>query len=78
MPVLACTAVVIELPKPRALGRLGLDGDRTRYVPLMDTPATDELAAERLRELALWFLEGLPAALRRDIPGASIEIRVLG
>ena len=44
----------------------------------MDTPATDELAAERLRELALWFLEGLPAALRRDIPGASIEIRVLG
>lgn len=69
--------VVVELPHPRALGRVELSGERANRVPLY----APELAldpAQRLTELALYLLEGIPRALERDVPGASLEIRVAG
>lgn len=68
--------VVVELPAPAPLGRARLSGDRAAHVPVFaaDAPVPD--ARERLRELATWFLEGLPAALEQDIEGARVEIRI--
>ena len=67
--------VVIELPAPRALGRRPLEGDMVRHVPLVAEGAGFD-ASERLRELGLFLLEGLPAALEKEIPGASIQLRI--
>lgn len=67
--------VVLELPAPRALGRCELSGERAQRVPLF-APEVEVDAAERLRTLALHLLDELPAALARDLPGASLEVRV--
>jgi hypothetical protein len=67
--------VVVELPRPRRLGRATLDGVRADRVPLFAS-GTELDPAQRLRALALYLLEELPSALERDIPGASLEIRV--
>lgn len=68
-------AIVIELPAPRALGRVALQGERAQRVPSF-APEVEVDAAERLRTLALHLLEDMPAALARDLPGASLELRV--
>lgn len=69
--------IVVELPAPRPLGRVALDEAQSRYVPTY-AAALDAGAAEaRLIELATFFLEGLPRALAREIPGASLVIRVV-
>jgi hypothetical protein len=69
--------VVIELPAPRALGRAELAADQQSRVPLF-APWTGIDPAARLKSLALYLLEGMPAALARDIPGAEIVVRVAG
>jgi hypothetical protein len=68
-------SVVVDLPRPRALGRMELSGPRARRVPLFASEARPDPAA-RLAELALYLLEGMPDALRRDVPGAALTIRV--
>jgi hypothetical protein len=70
------TRVVVELPAPRLLGRRPLRGDQASFVPLYDAGATIPDPSARLRELALYFLDKLPAALAKEIPGATLEIRV--
>jgi hypothetical protein len=67
--------VVVELPAPCALGRATLDGERSHRVPLFAPDASPDGARE-LKELALYLLEGIPGALERDVPGATLEIRV--
>jgi len=67
--------VVVELPAPRMLARASLTGDQGQRVPLY-APEVQPDAAERLEELALYLLEGLPHALERDVPGAKLVIRV--
>jgi len=67
--------VVVELPAPRALGRAALTGERAQRVPLF-APEVEVDAAERLRTLALHLFDDIPAALARDLPGASLEVRV--
>jgi len=67
--------VVVPLPRPRGLGRATLTGERADRVPLFASDAALDPAA-RLRELALYLLEGIPGALERDVPGARLEIRV--
>lgn len=67
--------VVVELPRPHALGRVELSGERANRVPLYD-PDVPVDPSQRLTELALYLLEGIPGALERDVPGASLEIRV--
>jgi len=69
--------VIIELPAPRALGRIPLVGDMVEHVPLIG-PETPFDAHERLRMLGVYLLEGMPAALEKDIPGASIQVRIVG
>src|SRR5262245_31400553 len=68
-------SVVVELPAPRALGRLTLAADQQSRVPLF-APAASPDPATRVSELALYLLEGIPRALERDIPGASLVVRV--
>ncbi len=68
--------VVVELPRPRLLGRGRLAGDEARHVPVYAATQAVPDPSGRLKELALFFLEGLPRALERDIPGACLEIRV--
>ena len=59
----------------RPLGRAPLDGDQVQRVPLY-APDVPLDAAQRLQDLALYLLEGMPAALERDVPGAKLVIRV--
>jgi hypothetical protein len=67
--------VVVELPAPRVLGTARLEGEGASRVPVYARGvALDPVA--RLEQLALFLLEGLPAALERDVPGARLEIRV--
>lgn len=68
--------VIVELPAPRPLGRAPLSGDFASRVPLYAPGQPIPDPAERLRDLALFLLEGMPRALARDIEGATIEIRV--
>lgn len=67
--------VVVELPAPRLLGRATLEGERAQRVPLY-APEAVPAGGARLVELALALLEGMPEALARDIPGASLVVRV--
>ena len=67
--------VVVELPAPRALGLERLQDETRNRVPVFAVSAGLDPAA-RLRELALYLLEGIPAALARDVAGAELEIRV--
>jgi hypothetical protein len=67
--------VVVELPRPRALGRAPLEGERAQRVPIYAAEARPD-PTQRLSELALFLLEGIPKALERDVLGASLEIRV--
>lgn len=67
--------VVVALPAPRLLGRAPLDGEQVQRVPLF-APEVSPDAAQRLSELALYLLEGIPGALERDVPGAKLVIRV--
>jgi len=69
--------VVLELPAPHALGRTELSGDRAQRVPIF-APEVAVDGAARLRTLALHLLEEMPAALARDLPGATLEVRVAG
>ena len=69
--------VVVELPAPRVLVRAPLEAEQGQRVPLY-APETSPDAAQRLSELALYLLEGIPKALERDVPGASLTIRVGG
>jgi hypothetical protein len=69
--------VVLELPEPRCLGRAPLRGDQASVVPLYDAGAALPDARERLRDLALHFLDRLPAAMAKGVPGASLEIRIV-
>jgi len=67
--------VVVDLPAPRVLARASLASEQSQRVPLY-APETSPDAAQRLSELALYLLEGIPGALERDVPGARLEIRV--
>ena len=53
------------------------DEAQSRYVPTYAVALEASAADERLTELATFFLEGLPGALAREIPGTSLVIRVL-
>lgn len=67
--------VVVELPRPVALGNATLEGESAARVQIY-TPEASPDPSLRLRELALHLLEGIPKALERDVPGASLELRV--
>jgi len=67
--------VVVELPAPRLLTRASLAGEQVQRVPLYAAAVSPD-ARQRLVELALYLLEGMPHALERDVPGASLTIRV--
>ena len=67
--------VVVELPHPRALGTATLEGERAQRVPLY-APEVATGDEARLSAVALALLEGMPDALARDIPGATLVIRV--
>ncbi|MEQ1892418.1 MAG: hypothetical protein ABL998_07765, partial [Planctomycetota bacterium] len=69
--------VVVALPAPHALGRIALAGERAQRVPTY-APEVVVDGPGRLAALALYLLEEMPAALARDIPGASIVIEVAG
>lgn len=69
-------AVVIELPAPRLLGRGELADDHFEYIPVYADGEAVPDPSERLRGLALYLLAGIPAALGKDIEGATLEIRV--
>lgn len=68
--------VVVELPAPRLLARASLAGEQVQRVPLY-APGASPDPAQRLSELALYLLEGMPRALERDVPGAALEIRLV-
>ena len=68
-------SVVIDLPRPRLLGRHELVGDMVEHVPLI-APDSGFDAGARLEEIALFLLEGMPRALEKDIEGASIRVSV--
>jgi len=72
-------AVVVELPEPRELGRAWLPADKEAGVLRLaggsDAPPAGASAA-RARDVALWSLERLDQAVRKDIPGAALEVRV--
>ncbi|HVS17831.1 MAG TPA: hypothetical protein VMT18_04460 [Planctomycetota bacterium] len=74
-------AVVVELPAPRELGRAWLPADKeggvVRLAPGVEAPPAGAAAA-RAREVALWSLERLDRAVRKDIPGASLAVHVGG
>ena len=69
--------IVVELPVPRLLAHAPIDGDGQDRVPLFAPEAVPDARA-RLTALALHLLEGIPAALERDVEGAHLEIRVAG
>jgi hypothetical protein len=69
--------VVLELPEPRLLGRAPLHGDQASFVPIHDAGAAIPDARERLRDLALHFLDRLPTAMAKGVPGAALEIRIV-
>lgn len=69
--------VVVTLPRPVALGRAELTGERAQRVPLFAPESVPDLEV-RLTDLALFLLEGIPHALERDVPGAHLVIRVQG
>ncbi|HED65237.1 MAG TPA: hypothetical protein ENJ09_06730 [Planctomycetes bacterium] len=71
------STVVVEVPPPHPLGRMELDSHQRVYIPVYASEAEAPDPAERLRSLAMHLLDRMPDALSRDIPGASIEIRVL-
>lgn len=72
-------AVIVALPAPRELGRAWLPADKEagvlRLSAGLDAPPAGAAAA-RAEEVAQWSLERLDQAVRKDIPGASIEVRV--
>jgi len=68
--------VVVELPRPRLLGRGKLVGDQADCVPVYGSAALVPDARARLEDLARFFLEDMPRALAQDIEGATLEIRV--
>jgi len=69
--------LVVELGAPHRLGPGDLDRERARYVPVFDDLAALRSPSQRLIELATYLLEGLPAALEKDIPGAKLVVRVV-
>lgn len=72
-------AVVLELPAPRELGRAWLPADKEggvlRLPAGLESPPAGAAAARAI-EVARWSLERLDRAVRKDIPGASIDVRV--
>jgi hypothetical protein len=68
--------IVMTLPAPQLLGRATFEGEHSERVPLFARGVAVD-ASDRLRTLALHLLEGLPKALERDVPGATLELRVL-
>lgn len=75
LAVLEGLRVVVNLPAPCPLGRATLEGERADRVPLFARGAVSD-PGERLAALALYLLEGMPGALARDVPGASLVVRV--
>lgn len=71
--------VVLTLPAPRELGRAWLPADKQggvlRLAEGVDAPPL-EASAARAAEVARWSLARLDQAVRKDIPGATIEVRV--
>lgn len=71
--------VVLTLPAPRELGRAWLPADKQggvlRLAEGVDAPPR-EASAARAAEVARWSLARLDQAVRKDIPGATIEVRV--
>lgn len=69
--------LVVVLPQPTLLGRLDLPQASEAQVPIYTDRAAVEDPQLRLKSLAMWFLEGLPAAMEKDIPGSRFVIRVV-
>lgn len=69
--------VVVDLPRPRSLGRHALVGDMALRVPRIP-PGRDYDAERRLVDLARHLLGGIPAALEKDIEDASLVFRIGG
>lgn len=71
--------VVLSLPAPRALGSAWLPADKQdgvqRLAQGVQEPPAGASAARAL-DVARWSLERLDKAVRKDIPGATIEVRV--
>jgi hypothetical protein len=71
--------VVVDLPAPRELGRAWLPADKEAGVLRLSAGVEQPPAgasAARAAEVARWSLERLDQAVRKDIPGASLEVRV--
>lgn len=72
-------AVVVDLPAPHELGHAWLPADKEagvlRLAAGSDSPP-EGAAAARARDVALWSLERLDQAVRKDIPGAALQVRV--
>jgi hypothetical protein len=68
-------SVVIDLPAPRALGRYELVGDMVRHVQSTARDSGFD-GGDRLKDIAIHLLEGMPAALEKDIEGARIRVRI--
>lgn len=68
--------VAVELPAARHLGPGPLTGDKSVNVPRYrdGTPPGDP--DERAAQVVEWALEGVSAALEKDIEGATLEARV--
>jgi hypothetical protein len=75
LAILEGLEVVVRLPRPVALGRVELTGERAQRVPIFAPAAVPDVAT-RLTDLALYLLEGIPRALERDVPGAHLAVRV--
>lgn len=68
--------VVVELPAPGPLGVRWLTQAELRFVPVYAREADVPDPAARLEFLCRSLLGGIPAALEKDIRGASLEFRV--
>jgi hypothetical protein len=71
--------VVLTLPAPRELGRAWLPADKQGGVLRLAEGVLEpssEASSARALEVARWSLARLDRAVRKDIPGATIEVRV--
>ena len=71
------TKMVLTLPKPTLLGRIELRSADENHVPVYTDPTEIEDPDRRLQSLAFWFLEGVPKAMEKDIPGSTFEVRIV-
>jgi hypothetical protein len=68
--------VVVSLPAPVALGTFSKEDGFAKHISAFAPGHVDLDVTARLQQLALYFLEGIPGALEKDIEGATLEIRV--